>query len=96
VDCVDELNEERQKRMDERFARDRERLEHLEVTNEDLKQITARMDVIIENQQKQLENHEKRIMEIESKPARRWESMVNTALQWIVTAFLAATIYFKK
>ena len=56
-----EADEERQKRMDERFERDQARLDKLEITNEDLKQLTARMGVILENQEKQLANHEKRL-----------------------------------
>lgn len=92
---MDEAEVERQKRMDERFDRDKERLDKAEVTNEDLKQITARMDVIIENQQKQLTNHEKRLVEMENKPAKRWDLIVNSVLQWIVVAVLAATVIFK-
>jgi len=91
-----DAEEERQKRMDERFQRDRERLEKLEVTNEELKNITTRLDIIIENQQKQLEAHEKRIVEIESRPSRRWETIANTALNWVVTAALAAMVIFRK
>ena len=90
-----EVDEERQKRMDERFARDQARLDKLEVTNEDLKQLTARMGVILERQDKQLDDHGRRIECIEGKPARRWDVIVNAALQWLVVAVLAAIVIFK-
>ena len=90
-----EADEERQKRMDERFERDQARLDKLEITNEDLKQLTARMGVILENQEKQLANHEKRLYDIESKPARRWDLIINAALQWAVVTFLAAVVLLK-
>lgn len=92
---MDEVEEERQKRMDERFDRDKERLENLEVTSRDLKEITVRMDTIIENQQKQLANHEQRLAEMESKPGRRWDVIVNAVLQWLAVAVLAAVIIIK-
>ena len=90
-----EWEEERQKRMDERFARDQARLDKLEITNEDLKQLTARMGVILENQAKQLDDHNRRLESIESKPARRWDIIINAALQWAVVAFLAAVVVLK-
>lgn len=92
---MDEVDEERQRRMDERFARDKDRLDRLEITNEDLKQLTARMGVILENQAKQLDDHGRRIECIEGKPARRWDVIVNAALQWLVVAVLAAIVIFK-
>jgi anti-sigma-K factor RskA len=92
---VDEVDEERQRRMDERFARDKERLDRVEITNEDLKQLTARMGVILENQEKQIANHEKRLADMESKPARRWDIIVNSALQWLAVAVMAAVVVFK-
>ncbi|HEX2986116.1 MAG TPA: hypothetical protein VHO71_04800 [Caproiciproducens sp.] len=95
VSRVDEVEEERQKRMDERFARDKERLDKVEVTTEDLKQIVVRLDVVIEDQRKQLANHEQRLVEMESKPARRWEAVINTVLQWLAVAIMAAVVVFK-
>ena len=35
------------------------------------------------------------IEELKGKPGKRWESVVNTALQWVVVAFLAANALFK-
>lgn len=35
------------------------------------------------------------IEELKGKPGKRWETVINTALQWVVVAFLAANALFK-
>lgn len=50
-----------------------------------LKLINFRLDQI----DKKLDELGKDLSEIQAKPARRWESISGTILQWVVTALLA-------
>lgn len=50
-----------------------------------LKLINFRLDQI----DKKLDDLGKELNELKSKPARRWESISSTILQWVVTALLA-------
>lgn len=93
---MDEAEAERQKRMDERFARDKEELKEHDEKIDKLTELSTQMGEILKNQQTALANHDRRIAEIETKPARRWDIIVNAVLQWLVVAFLGAIMYFKK
>ncbi len=53
------------------------------------------MGEILKNQEKQLANHDKRLADMEAKPAHRWEIVINAALQWLVVGVLAAVVYFR-
>lgn len=50
-----------------------------------LKLIQYRLDQIDKKQDEQI----KALSELQAKPARRWESISGTILQWVVTALLA-------
>ena len=50
-----------------------------------LKLINFRLDQI----DKKLDELGKELNELKAKPARRWESISGTILQWVVTALLA-------
>ena len=50
-----------------------------------LKLIQYRLDAI----DKKLDELGKELGELQAKPARRWESISSTILQWVVTALLA-------
>lgn len=67
---------ERRENAAERFSRDKERLDKVEVTNEDLKQITVRLDTLIEKQAQQIENHEERIETLEKHPSQLWDRVL--------------------
>jgi wobble nucleotide-excising tRNase len=73
---TEEVCGERQKNAADRFCRGRERLDKVEVTNEDLKQITVRLDTLIEKQAQQIENHEERIEVLEKRPSQLWDRLV--------------------
>lgn len=92
---MDEVEAERQKRMDERFARDKEELKEHDEKIDKLTELSTQMGEILKNQQTALANHDRRIAEIEAKPAHRWDLIVNAALQWLVVAVMAAVVYFK-
>lgn len=52
---------------------------------------TERQDQIL----KTLEEIKNDVAELKSKPAKRWEVITNTALQWVVVAILGAVVLMK-
>ena len=89
----EELCTERRKVYDERFARDKERIENLEEVSGQLKDIASRTTTLLEKyderfikNEKQLKAHEERLDAIEGKPARSWERIRNEILKAVGSA----------
>lgn len=89
---TEEVCRERQQNAADKFARDKERLGHVEITTEDLKQITARLDVIIERQDKQLESLDKRVGVLENRPGKLWDRIVFALIGAFATGIAGAVI----
>lgn len=89
---TDEVCTERQKNAADKFGRDKERLDKIEVTNEDLKQITVRLDVVIEQQKEQLSNLDKRVGILESRPSKIWDRIVFALIGAFATGVAGAII----
>ncbi len=96
AEVSEEVCRERHRTMDERFERDKERLERQEDKTDKLVELSAQMGEIIKAHNDKLDNHEHRLGDLESKPAKRWDIIVSAALQWIVVAVLAAVVILKK
>lgn len=97
-----EVCKERHEKMDERFDRNKERLDandinikKLEERQNKIETLTMQTAEILKNQNTVIESYNKRIVDLESKPAKRWDTLVTSAIQWIVTAVMAAYIIFK-
>jgi len=94
--------EARKQLVDERFARDMKDIDVLkdeqvrqdEKTNK-LSDLSIQMGEIIKRYEGTLQNHEQRIIAFEAKAGKRWETVVDVALRWIVAAVLAAVIVIK-
>ena len=87
------LCSERRKIMEERFARDKERIETLEKLCADLQKLSTQMgellkkyDEQISENKEQLKEQDARLTAIEQKPLRWWEKLTGA----IVTAIGAA------
>lgn len=92
-----EVEEERQKRMDERFNRDRKDIEKLEKRQEEeddrcqrLEELSIKMGEILKNYDEKLTNHDKRIVQLENVSGTRWNLLINYLLAGIVGAVAAA------
>lgn len=92
-----ELENERQKRMDERFDRDRQDIGKLEEKQEEcatrsqkLEELNIKMGEILKNHEEKLNNHDKRIVQLENVSGTHWNQLVNYLLAGVVGA-LAAT-----
>ena len=91
--------EEHKKVIDERFARDKERLDHMETKLDDVQTLSIQMGEIlkkyddkIEGQSRELESHEARIKTLEIKPAKLWDKLVYAALGALASGLVALII----
>lgn len=94
-----EFEDERQKRMDERFNRDRQDIEKLDKRQEEeedrsqrLEELSIKMGEILKNYDEKLTNHDKRIVELENVAGTRWNLLVNYLLAGIAGAIAAAVM----
>lgn len=91
-------NAYRDKLIDERFARDKERIcnheDHMEKQDKqinDLEKLTIEMGELIKKHDERLVDHGKRLHAIEEKPAKNW-SAVTTAIISAATSGIVAAI----
>lgn len=88
--------EEHKKVIDERFARDKERLDHMETKLDEVQTLSIQMGEILkkyddklEGQSRELESHEARLKTLEIKPARLWDKLVYALLGALASGFAA-------
>ena len=62
--------------FDERFDRDKERLDKDEKLIEELSACNIKLTAMIEAHDQQLQSYGRRLTAIESKPGKRWDGMV--------------------
>lgn len=96
---MDGIEAERQKRMDERFARDRNDIEKLEKDQEEnedrtrkLEELNIKMGQILKNHEDKLINHDQRINKLESVASARWNQIVSYLLAGVAGAIAAAAV----
>lgn len=89
-------NQYRDKLIDERFARDKERIEshekHMDEQDSErreIKELTIRMGELLSKHAEMLGNHEKRIEVIEQKSSRRWDMVIDKVINAVVAACVA-------
>ena len=61
---------------------------------EQLGEARARTDAQYVSILSKLEKLERLVDELKTRPAKRWDAIVSSALQWLVTAALAAVAFF--
>ena len=88
----DEAESEYREKIDERFGRDDKRMNSAEQKIDKHDQILTRLDTIIENQQKQIDGHEQRIVDIEKRPAKWWDTAVTQIIGLVVAGVLGGLI----
>lgn len=89
-------NQLRDKLYEERFARDKERIEkhekHMDeqdAERREIKELTIRMGELLDKHDEKISNHEKRIDAIETKPGRRWDMVIDKIVNAVVAACVA-------
>ena len=76
----DTLCRERQRVQDERFARDKERIEDLEKICEKLNRLSIEMSELVKKHDEQLAAQAQRLESIEQKPLRWWEKFTGAII----------------
>ena len=84
---------------DERFSRDKCRIEKVEENISDMEKLmyevsecNAKLTIMVDNLRKSSEDHEKRITEIEKKPGTYWDKIVSGIIGAVVAAFMALVL----
>jgi hypothetical protein len=83
--------DERRKVEDERFARDKERLEALEKAQQELINVSTKLTQMLEYQQDQVKGHDTRISDIEKKP-ESWLDTIKSAIIAAVIGIIAGLL----
>ena len=86
-----EICAQHQQVMDERFARDKERIEKLEDNQSRIEILTVQMGEILKSQNEALKNHTGRLERLEGRPGGLWEKVVSGIVA-AVTGGLAAAL----
>ena len=73
---------------DERFRRDKERIERLEDAFEAIRKIDEKLGFVVEALKKEQEKQDERILALEQKPGKRWELVVSTAITLVAGGVL--------
>jgi len=87
----------REKLIDERFARDKERIGSHELHMKeqdgeirDLKELTIEMSQLLKKHDEHLGRHEKRIAAMEERPAKAWAAVQTAAISAVTSGLVAA------
>ena len=75
-----EVCNERNKRIDERFDRDLDRLGKLETTQDDLKEVSIQLSEMIKRHDEQVKNHEDRLSLLEKKPSVWFDRIIGAII----------------
>lgn len=89
----------REQIYNERFARDKERIESHEkhmreqdAERRELRELSIRMGELLDRHDEKLGEHEKRLEKMEQKPARRWDMVIDKIITVIVAALVSAAL----
>ena len=69
---------------DERFRRDKERIERLEEAFEAIRKLDEKLGFVVESLKEEQDRQSSRILALEQKPARRWELVASTVITLVV------------
>lgn len=84
--------------VDSRARSNTRRIDKLEQSNEALNRLATSVEVLATQQKQMAEAVERldgKVSDIEAKPAKRWDNLTTTVINWVVIAILAAAIVFK-
>ena len=95
----EQICEQRQKTVDERCQREQRDMEKLEAKQEEcekrsqkLEELNIKMGEILKNHEEKLTNHDRRIVQLESVSATRWNSLVSYLLAGMAGARASAAM----
>jgi len=79
----------RVKAFDERFQRDKERLEKIETLTQEVSKCNIQLTEIIRSQGETIRDHEERLHEIERRPRLWWDNITAAIVAASVSAFIS-------
>lgn len=79
----------RGKLYDERFERDKTRIEHLEDLTAKVSECYIQQSEIIKNHNEKLKDHEQRLDNIENRPGNLWDKVISGVISAVVAAIMA-------
>lgn len=82
----------RNRLCDERFARDKERIEAQEAAMQDVRTLTVQMGEILKKYDKSIEAHEKRLCDLERQPADQYSKVKLIVITAIISGVIGAII----
>ena len=95
MDMVSEnICSERRRVISERNERDRKVIEGIDERMRKLENLSIQLGEMLKTEHEKIENCNKRLEVLESKPAERLNNIINSVLQWAVLAFLATLELF--
>ena len=81
--------EERSKVYDERFTRDKERLDEMEKMQKTMSDLLIKLTALLENQSKQVDKYEDRICAIEKKPQTWLDRLTSVLISAVISGVVA-------
>lgn len=84
---------EHEKLCDERFARDKERIEKLEDLTGKIGECNIRLTGIAEQHDAKLKDHESRLDELERRPGNLWDKVISGIIAAVVAYVMAIVLH---
>ncbi len=80
-----------QKLYDERFTRDKERIEHIEDLTTKVSECNIKLSEMVKAHNDKLADHDKRLDDIENRPTALWDKVISGVIAAVV-AFLMGVV----
>jgi len=81
-----EVCEERHKALEIYLSNDKNKLAKHDGEIRDVQEAIVRLTILLEKHHNEIEDHEERIRSIETKPAKRWESLIVQIISLLAAA----------
>ena len=91
---TEEVCGERQKNAAERFSRDKERLDLQEKKMEKVSDLSIQMGEMLKRHDDELQNHDKRLETLESKPGKLWDTLIMEVIKLLASGAVGAVIAY--
>jgi predicted nuclease with TOPRIM domain len=91
---TEEVCGERQKNAAERFSRDKERLDLQEKKMEKVSDLSIQMGEMLKRHDDELQNHDKRLETLESKPGKLWDTLIMEIIKLLAAGVAGAVIAY--
>lgn len=88
----DQYCAEHEKLCDERFARDKERIDKLENLTGKIGECNIKLSALVEHHDDKLKDHEGRLDDLESRPGNLWDKVISGIIAAVVAFVMGALL----